>query len=385
MGLAFSIARRFLSANKGQTFLITLGIAIGVSVQIFIGSLIQGLQMDLVDTTIGSQSQITITSKNEDGLILDQEELLQKASTEYEDVIHVSPVAEGPALATLNEENYSILLRGLDFEAAEGIYQVRENLTEGTLPEGSDEVIIGKELQEETAVSLGDSITVLSGSGESREVSISGIFDLGAANLNRSWILTNIPTAQELFVYGDAITSIEMQATDVFLADTLAQEMQAAVPDILKVDNWKDQNAALLSGLNGQSVSSYMIQIFVLISVLLGIASVLAITVVQKSRQIGILKAMGIQDGNASQIFVLQGFMLGIGGAILGILLGLGLAYAFTRFALNPDGTPVVPLYIDPAFIALSAGVAVLVSTLAALIPARKTSRLDPIEVIRNA
>ncbi len=385
MGLAFSIARRFLSANKGQTFLITLGIAIGVSVQIFIGSLIQGLQMDLVDTTIGSQSQITITSKNEDGLILDQEELLQKASTEYEDVIHVSPVAEGPALATLNEENYSILLRGLDFEAAEGIYQVRENLTEGTLPEGSDEVIIGKELQEETAVSLGDSITVLSGSGESREVSISGIFDLGAANLNRSWILTNIPTAQELFVYGDAITSIEMQTTDVFLADTLAQEMQAAVPDILKVDNWKDQNAALLSGLNGQSVSSYMIQIFVLISVLLGIASVLAITVVQKSRQIGILKAMGIQDGNASQIFVLQGFMLGIGGAILGILLGLGLAYAFTRFALNPDGTPVVPLYIDPAFIALSAGVAVLVSTLAALIPARKTSRLDPIEVIRNA
>ena len=385
MGLAFSIARRFLSANKGQTFLITLGIAIGVSVQIFIGSLIQGLQMDLVDTTIGSQSQITITSKNEDGLILDQEELLQKASTEYEGVIHVSPVAEGPALATLNEENYSILLRGLDFEAAEGIYQVRENLTEGTLPEGSDEVIIGKELQEETAVSLGDSITVLSGSGESREVSISGIFDLGAANLNRSWILTNIPTAQELFVYGDAITSIEMQTTDVFLADTLAQEMQAAVPDILKVDNWKDQNAALLSGLNGQSVSSYMIQIFVLISVLLGIASVLAITVVQKSRQIGILKAMGIQDGNASQIFVLQGFMLGIGGAILGILLGLGLAYAFTRFALNPDGTPVVPLYIDPAFIALSAGVAVLVSTLAALIPARKTSRLDPIEVIRNA
>ena len=385
MGLAFSIARRFLSANKGQTFLITLGIAIGVSVQIFIGSLIQGLQMDLVDTTIGRQSQITITSKNEDGLILDQEELLQKASTEYEGVIHVSPVAEGPALATLNEENYSILLRGLDFEAAEGIYQVRENLTEGTLPEGSDEVIIGKELQEETAVSLGDSITVLSGSGESREVSISGIFDLGAANLNRSWILTNIPTAQELFVYGDAITSIEMQATDVFLADTLAQEMQTAIPDSLKVDNWKDQNAALLSGLNGQSVSSYMIQIFVLISVLLGIASVLAITVVQKSRQIGILKAMGIQDGNASQIFVLQGFMLGIGGAILGILLGLGLAYAFTRFALNPDGTPVVPLYIDPAFIALSAGVAVLVSTLAALIPARKTSRLDPIEVIRNA
>lgn len=127
-----------------------------------------------------------------------------------------------------------------------------------------------------------------------------------------------------------------------------------------------------------------MIQLFVLVAVLLGIASVLAITVVQKSRQIGILKAMGIQDAQSSLVFVFQGMMLGIAGAALGILLGLGLAYAFTAFALNPDGSPVVPLYIDPGFIALSAGIAVLVAILAALIPARRSSRLNPIEVIRN-
>lgn len=385
MRLAFNIARRFLSANKGQTLLIILGIAIGVSVQIFIGSLIQGLQLDLVDTTIGSQSQITITSSNEDGRISDYEEILSKASSDYEGVINVSPVAEGPALATLSDDNYSMLLRGLDFEAAEGIYNTRERLLEGSLPETAGEVAIGKELQEETGIKLGDVITVLAGSGETHEVTVSGVFDLGVANLNRSWLLTSIPTAQDIFAYGEDITSIEMQSEDVFQADTIAAAMINDVPADLEVDNWKDQNAALLSGLNGQSVSSYMIQIFVLISVLLGIASVLAITVVQKSRQIGILKAMGIQNSNASQIFVLQGFMLGIGGAIMGILLGLGLAYAFTQFALNPDGTPVVPLFIDPVFIALSAGVAVLVSTLAALVPARKTSRLDPIEVIRNA
>lgn len=176
-----------------------------------------------------------------------------------------------------------------------------------------------------------------------------------------------------------------MQSTDVFKADTIAQEIQATLPTGLTVDNWKDQNSALLSGLNGQSVSSYMIQVFVLISVLLGIASVLAITVVQKSKQIGILKAMGIRDNTASQIFIIEGLLLGLAGAVLGILLGLGLAFAFTRFALNPDGTPVVPLFINPLFIALSAGVAVVVSTLAALIPARNTSKLDPIEVIRNA
>ena len=128
-----------------------------------------------------------------------------------------------------------------------------------------------------------------------------------------------------------------------------------------------------------------MIQVFVMISVLLGIASVLAITVVQKSKQIGILKAMGIKDKTASLIFLFQGLLLGIAGGILGVALGLGLAFVFTKFAVNSDGTPVVPLYIDYKFILLSALIAVGASTLAALIPARKSLKLNPIEVIRNA
>jgi lipoprotein-releasing system permease protein len=216
-------------------------------------------------------------------------------------------------------------------------------------------------------------------------MTVTGIFDLQVASLNNSWVLTNLATAQSLFTYDQQITGVEMQVADVFTADTTAAAIQDSLSQELKVDNWKDQNAALLSGLNGQSVSSYMIQLFVMVSVLLGIASVLAITVVQKSKQIGILKAMGIRDQASSQIFLFQGLLLGIAGAILGILLGLGLAYSFTKFALKPDGSPVVPLFIDPAFIALSAGFAIVVSTLASLIPAGKSSKLNPIEVIRNA
>jgi lipoprotein-releasing system permease protein len=127
-----------------------------------------------------------------------------------------------------------------------------------------------------------------------------------------------------------------------------------------------------------------MIQVFVIISVVLGIASVLAISVVQKSRQIGILKAMGIKDSTSSLIFLLQGFMLGVFGGVLGILLGFGLLYSFTSFALNPDGTPVVPILINVNFIGFSALVAITASTLAALIPARRSSKLNPIEVIKN-
>lgn len=385
MRLAFSIALRFLRSSKGQSFLIALGIAIGVSVQIFIGSLIQGLQMSLVNTTIGSQPQITITGSAKDKLITDYSPLLTELREGYPGIRNVSPAADGPALITLPDENFSILLRGLNFEEAQGIYKIKDRLIEGSLPNAAGEILIGQQLREEAGLNIGDEVKVLAGSGKTAQLRITGIFDLETASLNRSWVLTELSTAQNIFSYGDKITAIEMQSQDVFAADTLAGAIKANVSSDLKVTDWKAQNAALLSGLNGQSVSSYMIQVFVMISVLLGIASVLAITVVQKSKQIGILKAMGIQDRTSSQIFILEGLMLGAAGAILGILLGLGLALSFTRFALKPDGTPVVPLYIDPWFIALSAAAAVLVSALAALIPARNTSRLDPIEVIRNA
>lgn len=385
MKLAFSIALRFLSSSKGQTLLIALGIAIGVSVQIFIGSLIQGLQISLVDTTIGNQPQITIESLTDDKLIPNYSAILNDISSNSDGVKFVSASADGPALVTVKEDTFSILVRGLSFQEAEGIYKIKEQLIDGTLPQNKDETIIGLNLAKEANLVIGDELEVLASFGETYTLKITGIFDLQVASLNSSWVLTSIETAQSMFSYGNAITGIEMQVNDVFAADTIAEEIQSILPATLNANNWKAENAALLSGLNGQNISSYMIQLFVMVSVLLGIASVLAITVVQKSRQIGILKAMGIQDRVASQIFLLQGLMLGIAGAILGILLGLGLAFAFTKFAINPDGNPVVPLFINPAFIALSAGFAIVVSTLAALLPARRSSKLSPIEVIRNA
>lgn len=384
MKLPFKIAVRFLKSSKGQTALIALGIAVGVSVQIFIGSLIQGLQKSLVDKTIGNSPQITISSNTDDKYIKDYSEIIDRIKTSESRIINVSVATDAPALVKEGNKNYSVLIRGVNIEDSDKIYNIKKRIFEGREPRGNSEVIIGKELQQELGSKLGDELQIITNSGEVNKLTITGFYNLNVASLNKSWMITTLETSQKMFSLEGKITGIEMQVTEIFKSDEIASNLISNLDNDFKVDNWKAQNAELLSGLNGQSVSSIMIQVFVLIAVVLAIASVLAITVLQKSKQIGILKAMGIKDKTASLIFLFQGLLLGIMGAILGVALGLLLGIAFTKFAVNPDGTPVVELYIDYGFIGLSAIIAVASATIAALIPARRSSKLNPIEVIRN-
>ena len=383
MKTAAKIAWRFLTHAKGQSILIAVGIAVGVSVQVFIGSLISGLQVELVDTAIGRNTQVTVSALKRGETVENYQAVVDQIVKTRSDVEDVSPVVDASGfLRNSQGDDFPIQLRGFVLEKADGIYRLSEALVSGSLP-GDGEVLIGKNLAQEAGIV--DTVTLATPRGSTREAAVSGIFDLGTAALNERWVISGLKLAQEVYGYGSGTaSSIEMQAQDPFLADTIASELDAALPDTLKVTDWKTQNEQLLSGLNGQSISSLMIQIFVLFSVVLGIASVLAISVLQKSKQLGILKAMGIRNRDASLVFLIEGFLLGIAGAVLGVALGLGLAFSFTKFALNPDGTPVIALFIDPAFISLSGVIAVISATLASLIPARRSARLDPMEVIRN-
>lgn len=387
MKLSFNIATRFLKSNLSQTLIIILGIGIGISVQIFIGSLIQGLQKSLVDKTIGSSSQITITSKADDKLIYDYISLTEKVKSTDSKITAVSPVYDNAALMEYNDKTQSLLIRGFDFSKANEIYKISDAITDGEMPSKSGEVLLGKNVKDEYELKTGDTINIITPDKRTIECKISGFFDLKVAQINNSWCITTLSYSQEIFKADDVVTSLEMQVSDddVFSSDIIADSIKSAInDDNYKITDWKAQNEQLLSGLQGQSISSLMIQIFVMLSVVLGISSVLAITVMQKSKQIGILKAMGIKNVNSSLIFLFEGLILGIFGALAGILLGLGLAASFTTFALNPDGTPVVALYIDSKFIALSGAVAILSCLFASLIPARKSSALNPIDIIRN-
>lgn len=384
MKLAFSIAIRFLKSSKGQTALIVIGIMIGVAVQIFIGSLIDGLQVSLVDRTIGSSSHITITSSNNENFFENNQELIEDLK-EDERLSAVSNAFDATGFIIEDEESSPVLMRGFEFKDANEIYNFPEVLIEGNLPEEENEIIIGQNLAEESDYQIGDIIEFITPTGDLEDLSVTGVFDLGVASLNESWLITELETAQTIFEEEGNVSAIETQVTEIFDADIVADDIEAQIDDLgLTTSNWKDENEQLLSGLTGQSISSYMIQVFVLIAVLLGIASVLAISAVQKSKQLGILKAMGIQDRTAGQIFLLQGLVLGTIGSIIGTGLGIGLMYGFSTFVKNADGTALVPFYVNPTFVIGSAVIAIIASTIAAFIPAKNSARLNPMEVIKN-
>ena len=297
----------------------------------------------------------------------------------------VSKSLDSSGFLFYDEESYPVLVRGFEFDQANSIYKFDEKLITGRMPGSDMEVLLGKNLVEELGLSLDDSISLATPERKTVEIKLVGIYDFKVASLNKSWIITTIDTSENIFDKENKLSSIETQIKEVFEADIIADSLSKDIEDNdLEITNWKIQNEELLSGLAGQSASSYMIQVFVLLAVLLGITSVLAISVIQKSKQLGILKAMGIKDKTASLIFLFQGLILGVIGSIIGTLLGLGLTYIFSNFVKNSDGTPLVPFYLDYTFIAISVFVAIVSATVAAFVPARKSSKLNPIEVIKN-
>lgn len=383
--ISLKIAIRFLKSSKAQTILIILGISVGVSVQVFIGSLIQGLQKDLVDSTIGNSSQVTVENIDDAEYIANYQALGLSIENSDQGVTELTYSISASGTLIDDTTTKPVLLRGFELESAEGIYDFSSKLEEGRMPLSNNEIIIGSSLLENFDLGIGDSISLEVPLLGSTQMIIVGTYDFKVSSINDLWIISNLATVQSILNTGNVVGNIEMQVDDVFAANEIAINLQSVINDSsYQVTDWETNNAELLSALTAQSSSSYMIQVFVTISVILGITSVLAVTVIQKSRQIGILKAMGIKDSQASLIFLSEGFILGIFGAIGGVLLGLGLAYAFSTFALDANGEPVIALFINPTFIGISALVAVFSASLASIIPARKSSKLSVMEVIKN-
>lgn len=383
MGLPLKIAVRFLLSGKGQTMLIVGGIAIAISVQVFVGLLIDSLQAGLVEQTVGNSPQVTIRSAEENVTVSRWEEMVT-GITSLTAVDKVGVAASANAFVRKGNDSVPVLFRGLDSAALDGIYRITENIYLGESIQSSGEVVIGRNLSDKLAISVGDRLQITTPSGAIVDYEVVGLFDLGVGAIDGSWVIGNVRTGQSLFGFGDRVTSIELTVFDVFEADLVAADVVRLLDsDRLEVTNWKDENGQLLSALESQSLSNNIIQAVIIVSVAIAIASLLSITVLQKRRQLGILKAMGIKDRAASLIFVFQGLLIGAMASAVGITLGLGLLYSFTVFATT-GGESIIDFAIEPAFIVRSLTISILASVIAGLIPAGRSLRLNPIDVIRE-
>jgi len=382
--LSFKIALRFLTSNKLQTAFIIFGIAVAISVQIFVGLLIESLQISLVDSTMGNAPHITITSSRDEITIRRWEQTVAQLDR-YNFVEAISASANGNAYAKKGSTIKPVLIRGLDFDSADQIYHISEGLYSGRINNTRNEILMGKDLAQDLELKPGDSVTITAPDGSNTTLKVTGLFDLGISSINKTWVVTNRDVAQKMFGYGSRVTSIDITTNNLFYADVFANLFKIMLDDKdIKIENWKQLNESLLRGLEGQRISSAMIQIVIIVSVAIAIASILAITVLQKSRQIGILKAMGIKNRDVAFIFLYQGFLLGIAGALVGVALALGLLQSFISFTTSDAGVPVVDVFIDYFLIVRSWIIAVLAATLAGLVPARNSLRLNPVDVIRE-
>ncbi len=376
MRLAFRMALKFLLSAKAQTTLIIIGIAVGISVQLFIGLLIQGLQQDLIESTIGSSSQVTIT--NDDDYI-EIEDMIIEDILAVEGINKVSPVLTKNVFITIDDDSTTVVINGITYEDSSNIYKLDEKLVEGDLPLNNDEIIIGNFYD----VEIGDEIEITTIENGDYIFTVSGIFDSGVLDVNEKIVYTNLNSLQNYLNLDNEVSAIETQIDDVF-DNEITSKVESVVDSNYQVVSWQDENADLLSALSSQSLSSYIIQICVVVSVALAISSVLIISVVQKSKQIGILKAMGLNNSGISQVFLFQGALLGAIGSLFGIALGLGLLISFTTFAVDDSGDAVISIYYNYSFIGLSFLIGVVCAVGASIIPARKSKKLSAIEVISN-
>ena len=404
-GLGFErrVAVRFLREGRMQSLLIIVGVAAGVAVVAYISALISGLQRDTLAKTLGAQAHVTIKAPEDLVLTAREPAAGEAALTQTQpraqrarsignwqallpllearpEVAAVSPMVSGAGLALRGEASQAIALMGVELDRYDRIVRLRSKVVAGTARLGPGEGIIGRDLAKDLGVRVGDRINIATGS-VNESLYITALVDLGIRDLNRRTVIVPLRQGQSVLGLPGGATTLDLALHDVWAAQKLADELQAALP--YRIESWQEANSQLVSALNAQSVSTSLIRGVVMIVVILGIASVLVVSVVQKSREIGILRAMGATQGQVLRIFLLQGAIVGAIGSALGVVLAAVLVKLFVTFVRGSDGLPLFDITLEPGLALRIALLATGCGVLAAVAPARRAARLDPAQAIR--
>jgi lipoprotein-releasing system permease protein len=402
------VAMRFLREGRLQTIFIVSGVAIGVAVIVFMSALLIGLQANFVRRVLTAQPHIQLlppkdaarvlgpTAGSRDGVIddavvqaplqrirsIDQWQSLVAEIAAWPEVVTVAPEAAGSALAVRGDASRAISLVGIEPERYFRIIAIPEKMVRGTSRLTATDILIGTELASDLGVRLGDKLRVSSVVGGDSTLTVTGIFDLGNKGANARTTYVALHTAQSLLGLVGGVSGIDVTVRDVYAAEALARRIRRTTG--VQADSWIATNAQFFSAVQAQTTANTTIRVFVGLSVAFGIASVLVVSVVQKSREIGILRAFGISRGQILRIFLVQGGLLGLGGALAGSALGLAALGLWLSYARNADGTPLFELTVEPGLFASAVVMATLTGLAAAFAPALRAARLDPVAAIRG-
>ena len=397
-------AMRFLREGRMQTLFIVSGIAIGVAVIVFMSAMLTGLQANFITRVLTSQPTIqlvppdqlarpqrmgpgvfenaTIQFPTQRVLSIVEWQKIRDRMKARPEITAVSPTVSGSALAIRGDASRAVSLSGVDPDTYFGIVHMKDYIVSGTATLTSEDIILGTVLAKDLGATAGDKLNLQAASGAMLTLTITGLVDFGNKGVNTRNAYVAFRTAQSLLGLPGGATTIDLTVGDIYAAETLAQEIQAS--NLVEADSWIATNAQFFTAVQAQKNSNVLIMGSVGLSVAFGIAAVLVVSVIQRSQDIGILRAMGASRGQVQRIFLLQGAALGLIGSLVGSALGAGALIYWHSIAREPNGTELFPLILERELFVVTAFAATLVGLLAALAPAQRAAKLDPVEAIRG-
>jgi lipoprotein-releasing system permease protein len=399
------VALRYLLAKRKQAFISlislisTIGVAVGVMALIIALALMTGLQGELRDRILGSTAHVYVWKT---GGIEDYQAEVKKLRA-LDGVVGAGPAILGKALVSTDRADAFISLKGIDPVLERDVTDIQRSMQRGSLESLAQEndealpgILLGRNLAEQLGVSVDDTVTVMTPQGtlspmgmipRTRRVRVAGIYALGLYEFDAAYGLVTLEFAERLL--GKAAPDlIELRVADIDQAPSIS----ARVPDALGADyvsqDWADMNQALFSALWLEKMAiSITIGLIVMVAALNIVAS-LILLVMEKSRDIAILKTMGTSSGRVMTIFMLQGLMIGVVGTAVGAVCGLALCWVLDTYRLIQIPMDVyqvsyVPFVVRPLDFAIVIVSSILICFLATLYPSRQASRLDPVQALR--
>jgi len=400
----FIVAFRFMREGLMQTLLIILGVGLGGGVIIFMSAVLSGLQSNVVRRTLNFQAPIVILPpdqvarplraetraemavqvqpRSQQLRSIDQWQKVREQVARTPGVVALTPVVSGPGFAVRGDANKAVTITGIEPETYFDVIALPEKVVAGRHHVGPLDIVIGTELSADLGAGVGDKLRLATASGAAATLTVIGIFDFGNKSVNERSVYIALRSAQNLLDLTGGVTALEVKVLDPFAAETIAEALRAGTD--LQVDSWIRTNAQFFTAMAAQIVTNTLIRVFVGLTVALGIASVLVVSVIQKSREIGILRAMGTSRRQVLRVFLIQGGAVGLAGSVLGSLLAWTFLLVWRAVAKNPDGTPMFIIEMEPSLFAIATVGATVVGILAAVAPARRAARLDPVVAIRS-